>query len=113
MEIMSRNLVVVATETTKNADFKIECSGEGGAMKRVTVNVYGKNSGEDNYIGNINLDNESLSCSLKCSDKQYIGYFSDFSFIVEKLKVEMNQNNVDSGSGGGNGDGGIVDDPTA
>ena len=30
---MSKNLVVTATETTQNANYKIECSGENGVIK--------------------------------------------------------------------------------
>lgn len=110
MEIMSRNVVVTATETTQNADFKIECSGNGSELKRVTVDIYEKNSNEQNYIGNINLEDGNLSCSLKCKEHNYINCISDFSSIVDKLKVEIDKNNGDSSSGG---NGGIVDDPTA
>ena len=110
MEIMSRNVVVTATETTQNANFKIECSGDINELKRVTVDIYEKSSNEQNYIGNVNLEGENLSCSLKCKEQNYINFFSDFSSIVDKLKVEIAKNNGGSSSGG-NGD--IVDDPTA
>lgn len=111
MEIMSKNLVVTATETTQNANYKIECSGENGVIDRITVNIHKKNSDEE-YIGNINLEHDSLSCSINSKDQNYISYFSDFSNIVDKLKIEMSKNDSGSSSGG-NGDGDIVDDPTA
>ena len=112
MEIMSKNLVVIATETTQNANYKIECSGENGVIDRITVNIHNKNSDEE-YIGNINLEHDSsLSCSINSKDKNYISYFSDFNNIVDKLKVEMLKDSSGSSSNG-NGDGGIVDDPTA
>lgn len=47
MEIMSKNLVVTATETTQNANYKIECSGENGVIDRITVNIHKKNSSYD------------------------------------------------------------------
>lgn len=93
MDITSRNTVIKAKEITENANYEIEYSVSGKQVNRVSVSIFGliidKITESSEYIGNILLENNSISCSLPSKEENYVAYFTDFSHIVSLIKEEV------------------------
>lgn len=97
MEIKSKETVVSAIEKTKNAYYMIEVKYSGTSSDTITninVSIYELGTDEieyGEYIGNIALNDNNMSCSIPDKNQNYISYFSDFQEIVSKIKTKANE----------------------
>ena len=97
MEIKSKATVVSAIEKTKNAYYEIEIEYSGvveDIITRINVSIYELGADENErgeYIGNIALNDNNMSCSIPEKDQNYISYFLDFQEIVSKIKTKANE----------------------
>lgn len=97
MEIKSKATVVSAIEKTKNTYYEIEIEYSGvveDTITRINVSIYKLGAGENErgeYIGNITLNDNNMSCSIPEKDQNYISYFLDFQEIVSKIKTKANE----------------------
>ncbi len=85
MQLTSVTVIKNLTAKTENGNYLIEHHVISGNLQKVLVTVF-RTDGEE-FIGSINLENGTISCSFP-TEVKLTPYFEDFDNFVTEIKAE-------------------------
>lgn len=88
MQLINVTVIKNLTATTANGSYQIEYQVISGNLQKISVTVFSPS--DEQFIGNINLENGTTSCSFPI-DTTVIPYFEDFDRFVAEIKAEMQE----------------------
>lgn len=86
MQLTSVTVIKNLTAKTDNGNYQIEHHVVSGNLQKVSVTVFSTDG--ERFIGNINLENGTTSCSFP-TEIRLTPYFEDFDSFVAEIKAEV------------------------
>ena len=86
MQLTSVTVIKNLTAKTENGDYQIEYHVVSGYLQKVSVTVFSTDG--EQFIGSINLENGTTSCSFPTTTR-LIPYFEDFDNFIAEIKAEV------------------------
>ena len=86
MQLTSVTVIKNLTANTDNGNYLIEHHVVSGNLQKVSVTVFSTDG--ERFIGNINLENGTTSCSFP-TEIRLTPYFEDFDSFVAEIKAEI------------------------
>lgn len=86
MQLTSVTVIKNLTAKTDNGNYQIEHHVVSGNLQKVSVTVFSKDG--EQFIGNINFENGTTSCSFPAVTR-LTPYFEDFDSFIAEIKAEV------------------------
>lgn len=86
MQLTGVTVIKNLTSKTDNGNYQIEHHVVSGNLQKVSVTVFSTDG--EQFIGSINLENGTTSCSFP-TDTKLTPYFEDFDSFLTEIKAEV------------------------
>lgn len=86
MQLTSVTVIKNLTAKTENGNYQIEHHVVSGILQKVSVTAFSIDG--EQFIGSINLENGTTSCSFP-TEVKLTPYFEDFDSFVAEIKAEI------------------------
>ncbi|MCY1134029.1 hypothetical protein OWT79_10505 [Bacteroides fragilis] len=86
MQLINVTVIKNLTAKTSNGNYQIEYQVNSGNLQKISITIF--SISDEQFIGNINLENGTTSCSFPI-DTSVTPYFEDFDSFVAEIKVEI------------------------